>query len=480
MLVAGVAAPRPHAVPGFHATPDRAGAFVLRHLNPAATAPAAGFSPRLDGWVNVQPLYWRPHGAKHGRLFVATEKNEVAALDARTGRALWRVRLGPPGTRHDMCGNIDPVGVSATPVLDVARQALFLDAVVGAGHSQRHQLFGLSLIDGHVLPGFPVEIGAGVRALGGGFNDLLEQNRTALAMLNGRVFVAFGGYSGDCGPYHGIVVGIDTRRPHVAAYWSTRAVKGGIWNPGGIVSDGTSLYVATGNTENAQGWGGGEAVLRFNRNLRPLDYFVPDNWQKLDTDDLDLGGVNPTLIDAPKGPTPKLLLALGKNGVAYLLDRRHLGGISQAIATHPVSADPIRSSTAKFRVGHDTMVVMNAHGLGCAGEDGVVALRVHATRGQAPSMQTAWCHAIDGRGAPVVTQNAHGKQQVVWIFGAEGDERLRAFDGISGAPLYVSGPTPAPVPHFSTPLIAEHRLYLPAKDTVLAFALSPAGEPGTP
>ncbi len=471
MLAAGIAAPRPHVVPGFHATPDHAGAFVLRHLNPAATTPATSFHAKLDGWVNVQPLYWRPHGARHGRIFVATEKNEVAALDARTGQALWRRRLGPPGTRHDLCGNIDPVGVSSTPVLDPERHALYLDAVVGAGHQQKHELFGLSLHDGHVLPGFPVEIGSGVRALGGSFDDLVEQNRTALALLKGRIFVAFGGYSGDCGPYHGIVVGIDQSRPRVTAFWSTRAVKGGIWNPGGIVSDGKSLYVATGNTENAQGWGGGEAVLRLSPDLKPLDYFVPDNWRALDTDDLDLGGVNPTLIDAPKGPTPKLLLALGKNGVAYLLDRRHLGGISQALATHPVSADPIRSSTAKFRVGHDTMVVMNAHGLGCDGADGVVALRVHAAKGAAPVLQTAWCRRIDGRGAPVVTQNEKGRQQVVWIFGAEGDERLRAFDGVSGAALYVSDPTPAPVPHFSTPLIAEHRLYLPAKDTVLAFNL---------
>ncbi|MDE8344374.1 MAG: hypothetical protein POG24_11225, partial [Acidocella sp.] len=299
----------------------------------------------------------------------------------------------------------------------------------------------------------------------------------ALALLAGHIYLAFGGYSGDCGPYHGIVVGIELAHPHVSAAWATAALKGGIWNPGGIVSDGKSLFVATGNTEGATQWGGGEAVLRLSPGLRPLDYFVPDNWKKLDTDDLDLGGVNPTLIDMHDASVPKLLLALGKDGAAYLVNRRHLGGISKPLARHPVSPDPIRSSTAKYRVGRDMMVVVNAHGIGCTGDDGVVALRVRGPNRPGPAIETAWCHRIDGRGAPVVTQSGRGMQPVVWIFGAEGDERLRAFDGVTGAVLYVSDPTLAPVPHFSTPLIAEHRLYLPAKNTVLAFTLHAAPLP---
>ncbi len=477
ILAAGAAPPtanrtNPRVEAGFHAGRDRAGAFIVPRLNPAATAPALRFRAQMTGWVNVQPLYWRPRGARHGLLFVASEKNEVAALDAVTGQALWRVTLGPPGTRQDLCGNIDPVGVSATGVLDPAHRVLYLDAVIGAAHSQRQYLVALSMTDGHMLPGYPLPIGAGVRALGGQFDDLVEQNRVALTRLGGRVYVAFGGYSGDCGPYHGVVVGIDTgKAPRVAAYWSTAAVKGGIWNPAGIVSDGTSLYVATGNTEHATTWGGGEAVLRLSRDLKPRDYFVPENWQKLDTGDLDLGGVNPTLIDAPHTPTPKLLLALGKDGAAYLLNRRHLGGISQPLAKHDVSPDPIRSATAKFRLGKDTMVVVNAHSHDCAGMDGIVALRVHTDRHGKPAVSTAWCHEIDGRGAPIVTVSARGGRPVVWIFGAEGDERLRAYDGATGAVLYVSDPTPAPVPHFSAPLVAEDRLYLPARNGVLAFKL---------
>jgi hypothetical protein len=61
----------------------------------------------------------------------------------------------------------------------------------------------------------------------------------------------------------------------------------------------------------------------------PRQFFAPSNWMQLDNDDLDLGGVTPLPLTLPGG---EMLLALGKDGNAYLLNRRNLGGVGGAIA----------------------------------------------------------------------------------------------------------------------------------------------------
>jgi len=57
------------------------------------------------------------------------------------------------------------------------------------------------------------------------------------------------------------------------------------------------------------------------------NYFAPSDWKKLDENDEDLGGTNPIPLDvpAPNGSTQALILALGKDRNAYLLDRNDLG-----------------------------------------------------------------------------------------------------------------------------------------------------------
>ena len=84
-------------------------------------------------------------------------------------------------------------------------------------------------------------------------------------------------------------------------------------------------------------WGDGEAVLRFSPDLTRPDerrnYFVPSDWRYLDYRDLDLGVTAPVPIDvASANGTRKLILSIGKNGDAYLLDRDNLGGIGGEIA----------------------------------------------------------------------------------------------------------------------------------------------------
>jgi outer membrane protein assembly factor BamB len=50
---------------------------------------------------------------------LATEDNFVYAIDALSGRELWRSALGRPISRSSLsCGNIDPLGITGTPVID--------------------------------------------------------------------------------------------------------------------------------------------------------------------------------------------------------------------------------------------------------------------------------------------------------------------------------------------------------------------------
>ena len=159
----------------------------------------------------------------------------------------------------------------------------------------------------------------------------MQHQHGALALFDEKVFVPFGGLAGDCGAYHGAVVGISTTHPGNVVSFSTRGQKGGNWAHGGVTSDGKSLFAATGNTFLVKEWGDGEAVFRFGPDLaRPVaerDYFAPSDWRDLDAHDLDLGGTAPLPLDVPSARgVRKLILAIGKDGDAYLLDRDNLGG----------------------------------------------------------------------------------------------------------------------------------------------------------
>src|SRR6202040_3761431 len=167
-----------------------------------------------------------------------------------------------------------------------------------------------------------------------------QNQRAALAILAGNLYVAFGGHFGDCGQYHGFVVGISLSDPRTIKSWATRARGGGIWAPGGISTDGTSLFVATGNTFGARTWSDGEAVIRLAPDLHrsddKRDFFAPSDWEALDARDADLGGSNPLPLEGSGGGTT-LILALGKDRKAYLLDRNNLGGIRGQLAVKTVS-----------------------------------------------------------------------------------------------------------------------------------------------
>jgi hypothetical protein len=299
-----------------------------------------------------------------------------------------------------------------------------------------------------------------------------------VTVLDGRLYVPFGGHYGDCGDYHGWVVGIELRDPRKVMAWKTPARGGGIWAPGGIATDGKSLYAATGNTFGAHTWMGGEAVIRLSPDLKTSadrrDFFTPENWQALDARDADLGGSNPALIDLPGYPDHQaFVLALGKDGHAYLLDRDNLGGIGGSLANEAVSPRAIRTAPAVYGVAGAAFVAFQGTGSRCpAGQPAGDLTALKIVGGGRPALTTAWCAASRGAGSPIVTTTDGHAEPIVWAVGAEGDNRLHAFKGDTGETVFAGGgpnEAMAGLHHFQTLIAAGERLYVGADDRIYAF-----------
>ncbi|PYN06348.1 MAG: hypothetical protein DME06_18570, partial [Candidatus Rokuibacteriota bacterium] len=461
------------AVLQYHKNATRDGHYV----DPAVRRSAAprlhrdpAFRSSVPGSTYAQPLFWAATGPNEkDLLFVATAQDRVYALDASTGAEVWQRSLGAPVGRAQLpCGNIDPVGVTGTPVIDAASRTLFVDAMTtGDGGTQaHHRLAALSIDDGSMRRGWPVDVAAaGPESFA--FKAAVQNQRGALALLGGTLYVPYGGHFGDCGDYHGWVVGVPTGRRASARAWATRATGGGIWAPGGIASDGGSLYVATGNTFGASSWGDGEAVIRlgpgpsFSR--EPADFFAPATWAALDQADADLGGSGPILVDIPGARPSRLVVALGKDGNAYLIDRSRMGGIGGAVAARRVSADAIIGAAAAYATGRGTYVVFPGRGIGCprgpAGD--LTAIRIGAT--SPPTITIAWCADQHGRGSPIVTTPDGRSEAIVWSVGAGGDGRLRGFDGETGQVVFDGGgpgDAMSGVERYQTPIVAKGRIFV--------------------
>src|SRR6266446_4329321 len=177
----------------------------------------------------------------------------------------------------------------------------------------------------------------------------------------------------------------------------------------------------------------------------------------------------------PSVAGPKaVVLALGKDARAYLLDRNNLGGIGGSLASPIVSRYPIRTAPAAYPAAGGVFVAFQAQGAHCPiprRENNLTVLRIRA--GSPPSLATAWCGAFNGEGSPVVTTTDGRSNPIVWILGAEGDERLHGYRGDTGEPLFTGGgPGDAMtgLRHFQNLLAAGDRLYVGADERLYAFS----------
>src|SRR5580765_1518299 len=253
----------------FHNHENRDGLYI----DPAFTRTAAAalkrdtnFLGTVSGNIYAQPLYIEDGPGGKAMVITVTESNNVYALDAGNGSILWQRHVGQPVPRVNLpCGNIDPMGVTGTPVVDLPSRTLFFDAMTtpDGGTTKKHLIFALNVDTGTTNAGWPVDLNATVSFGTNVFNSTVQGERSALALAGGNVYSTYGGHAGDCGNYFGWLVGIPVDDPSTVNAWATSIRGGGSWSVGGLASDGVDLFMATGNTFGASTWGGGESVIRF-------------------------------------------------------------------------------------------------------------------------------------------------------------------------------------------------------------------------
>lgn len=495
---AGTSANPPPATGGtanvlqFHKNASRDGHYVDAAFTRAAAAKIhkdAGFMATMSGPTYAQPLFFEGGPGGKDIVIVATETNEVSAFDAMTGAMVWRTMVAPAGPKGGGAGgcslaNITPVGVTGTPVIDAASRTLFLAAMTTNG---KHEIHALSLDDGKAKPGWPVDVSA-VKAGSTAFNSPAENQRGALLILNGILYVPYGGHFGDCGDYRGWVVGVPIDNPKAPLAWATRGSAGGVWAPSGIASDGTSVFVATGNTMAApsgafpmfsspSSWSDGEAIIRLPPDLtftgkETKDFFAAENWAALDDMDLDIGGSGVVLFNVPGATPSKLAIALGKDGSAYLASQENLGGMGGQLGK-PVSVGMgnIMQAAVAYTTPTGTFVTMRAPGTMCTGGGGRGLTSIKITAASPPAIEGSWCAAISSSGSPIVTSTDGSKDSVVWIVAGT---KLLGFDGETGAPVFnggAAGDAVGSANPWQTPIVAKGRLYFASSNQLQAFSL---------
>src|SRR5213592_2611734 len=198
-----------------HNNPSRDGVYIDAAFTPSAAANLTrdlNFNGAISGNVYAQPLYIE--GGTNGPMIIAvTESNNVYALNATTGTVIWqRTDIGPAVTSGLPCGNINPAGITGTPVVDLASRRLFFDALID-GATKKHFIYSLEVDTGATTPGWPVDVNATAIYNGISFTSLVQNERGGLALVNGRVYVSYSGHAGDCGLYRGWVVGVDINNP---------------------------------------------------------------------------------------------------------------------------------------------------------------------------------------------------------------------------------------------------------------------------
>jgi len=478
----------------FHNHDSRDGLYVDSAFTPNAAANLTrdlNFDGSIVGKVYAQPLYLDDGPGGRPTIIAVTQSNNVYALDAVDGSVIWERNVGDPVDAGDLPCNpkFDPVGIIGTPVIDLPSRALFLDAMItpDGGATKKHLIFSLNVDAGDINAGWPVDVEAMASYNGINFTAEIQQQRPALGIVGGILYVGYGSMRDAC-TYHGWLVGVPIDNPASVTAWAaaTSAGHGGaIWGVGGIASDGKNPFVITGNTWNTGGnWSDGEAVIRFQPGPifsgNPTDYWAPTNWHDLDNADLDLGGCGPLLVDIAGATPSHLIVALGKDGYAYLLDRDNLGGISLPIASEQIANTEIRQAAGAYRTNQGTYVAVRASGTT------LTAFRI--TAADPPAIVSAWSvnRGNGGCGSPFVTSTDGTSNTIVWVAGTEdphdsvGDQRLHGYDGQTGAVVYGGGGANELMAgthrYNTTGIAARGRIYVAGDNKVYAFAV-PASSP---
>jgi polyvinyl alcohol dehydrogenase (cytochrome) len=308
--------------------------FDNSHSGNDPSAPAiagsgiAWTSTNLAGDVTAEPLYY------NGVVYVATMQDYLYALNPVNGAILWADHLDTAwdiGTNPLPCGNDFPfIGIMGTPVIDPATGILYAVGLVtnsSSGSAVPEYHFWAINLSTHALAYAPVVITDNNL-----FDPAIHNQRGALTLYNGQVFIPFGGRDGDCGNYHGWVFRLQASNGSGLISYHTAALGAGMWARGGGVIVNGFYTIATGNAVGSDQCSSTfkeqNAIVKLYTDLSLYQYWAPADWSSLSCSDTDIGSTGPSLL----GSTGYIAQS-GKNGQLYLVNAANLGGIGGEVGT---------------------------------------------------------------------------------------------------------------------------------------------------
>jgi hypothetical protein len=463
----------------------------------------------VDGDVYAQPLYLPaveiPGKGKHNLVLVVTEHDSVYAFDADKGSVtpLWEVSfvnekrgIRTVFSQEVACPFIEPeIGITSTPVVDLSTGTVYVLARTkernGNQWEYRQKLHALAITNGAEKFGGPVSIHASTKETNYlvfqgkiDFDPLRENQRAALLLSKGKVYIAWAS-SCDVGPYYGWVMAYDakTLAQEGVVNLSSGAKESGIWqaDAGPAADSAGNVYLITGNGKFTASSGGhdyGDSVVKLGftaKGLEVRDYFTPSNQEKLNETDGDFGSGAPLLLPDQPGPHSHLLLAAGKAGFVYEIDRDKMGKFRKEDDSHAAQVVTVQKTSM------GAPAYWNGHVYYALQEDAIRDYKLQNGRlSEQPVVKGAV--QINDPGSPAVSANG-AKNGIVWVLSTKTwdgpDEKavLYAFEGENLAhKLYSSSENYARdhagrALRFTIPTIANGKVYVGAKREVDVYGL---------
>ena len=452
--------------------PSRDGHFLQPTLTKARAPMVARdttFTGTFTGGTWASPLFFENGPGGKGIFIAVTIGNDVIAMDETTGAVVWTKSIGTPSTSTATSGGqcnggsiINPLGILSTPVIDAQTRTIYVAGVTGtASGIGAHTVTALSLDDGAIKTGWPIDVSTTV-----GFDAKIHNQRSALSLVGGILYVAYGGFVGDCGSYKGRVVAINVATPTMRGAWATGGVGEGIWPAGGMASDGTGVFVSTGNSTNgASTHLDSEEIIRLTglatSDRSNANLFYPASWRTMDSQDADFSAVNPMYVELPGATPSTIVVAIAKDGHMYLLDSKNLGGMGGQKVDFMVSsgAMSIHTVPAAYTTAMGLHVTFSTDsGAMCPTgmPSGKVVMSVLIPVGAPPAPKVVWCSALTGTvTAPIATTSNGSADAIVWFIS---NNRLMGVDGDTGAMVVNPTDTCTAVRRWTSPIAVKGRI----------------------
>ena len=492
---------------------DQETALAPSTVNPSSFGKL--YTAPVDGQIYAQPLVVSglalPDGPAKDVVYVATEHDGVYALDADTGTTIWRrtfidASRGITTVPYADVGvdDIAPeIGITGTPVIDRANNAIYFVTKTkqqDGGVSYHQQLHALDLKTGADKFGGPVEIAATVPGQGVGtsgieeptisFDPLRQNQRAALSLVNGRVYIAWGSH-GDNLPYHGWVMSYDAKTLQQIDVFNTtpEGLRGAIWQGGGgAASDGSNLYYAVGNGTFDLPAGGddyGLSLLKLTPSLKVAHAFTPANQFTRLKQDIDTGSTG-TVFTRQGGND--LILSGSKAGDVIVNDIHDLGDF------HPAGDQNFQTlDGATPQENFSTPSVFNGS-MYIAGNGDYLKQYKFGADGklqQQPANESPERYGFPGATATISSNGT--ADGVVWAVDRQaftdashtGDATpqavLRAYDAATMAELYNSAQDPADAAgvgiKFGVPTVADGKVFVGTANGLSVFGTTPVAAP---